>query len=131
MSHLHKNAHLIVSAIIVIAAAFMYGLNPETILPMVFEFKVEVLELKNIFRAVMGLYLAFASYWFFGVFNLTHWKYATITNVLFMGGLVFGRVVSTLFDGVSLQYSIGLLGELILLFWGIYNIRTKTDIIWD
>ncbi|CAM1372362.1 DUF4345 domain-containing protein [Tenacibaculum xiamenense] len=127
MSHLHKNAHLFVSAVIVLAAALVYGLNPEKILPMFFEFKVEVLELKNIFRAVMGLYLAFAGYWFYGIFNSDHWKYSTITNVLFMGGLAFGRLISTIFDGVSLQYSLGLIGELILLLWGIYNLKTKTD----
>ena len=125
MSHLHKNAHLLVSAIIVIAAAFIYGLHPEKILPLFFGFKVEVLELINIFRAVMGLYLAFAGYWFLGVLNKCHWKNATITNVLFMGGLVFGRVLSTIFDGISLKYRIGLIGELILLLWGIYNLKNK------
>ena len=125
MSDLHKNAHLLVSAIIVVAAAFIYGLNPEKILPVFLGFNVEVLELKNIFRAVMGLYLAFAGYWFFGVLNRYHWKNATITNVLFMGGLVFGRVISTVFDGISLKYSIGLIGELILFLWGVYNLRKK------
>ena len=52
-----KNLHLIVSALIVIPVAFAYGIIPEKVLPF------WILKLKPkfaVFRAIMGLYLAFS-----------------------------------------------------------------------
>ncbi|MEL7121557.1 MAG: DUF4345 domain-containing protein [Bacteroidota bacterium] len=118
-----KSLHLAISAIIIAGVALIYGFNPSKILPLLFEFKAENLELKNIFRAMMGMYLGFAIYWSIGVLKSDHWKSATISNVIFMGGLAFGRLVSTIFDGISNQFIIGLILELLLMFWGIYNLR--------
>ena len=120
---LYKNLHLGSSAIIVLCVAFMYGLNPSKILPFVFDFKVESLELKNVFRAIMGLYLGFVAYWTIGILKPHHWRNATITNIIFMGGLAFGRIVCTVFDGISSQYMAGLILELIFMFWGVLNLK--------
>lgn len=120
-----KRLHLLVSASIVIVVGLIYGLNPSKILPLVFGFEVEDLELKNIFRAIMGLYLAFAIYWILGAFKADYWKRATILNVLFMGGLAFGRIISTIFDGFSEQFFKGLILELIFLIWGIFNLNIE------
>ena len=70
-------------------------------MPFIFGFEVENLELKNIFRAIMGLYLAIGTYWIIGIVKPKHWQIATITNVLFMSGLAFGRILSTFLDGYS------------------------------
>jgi len=126
MSQALKNLHLLISAIVVFLAAIVYGGNPEVILPLFFDFEVHNLELKNIFRAVGGLYIAFAGYWIYGLWKPSHWRSATISNVLFMSGLVFGRTVSTLLDGVSTQYTIGLSLELLMVVWGLYNLKQES-----
>lgn len=54
MSKLPQNLHLGVSSFIVLLMAFVYGANPSGILPYIFGFEVEDIELKNIFRAIMG-----------------------------------------------------------------------------
>ena len=104
----------------------MYGANPEKVLPYFFDFEVSNLELKNIFRAIMGLYIAFALYWIYGIKNQAHWKNATLSNILFMGGLAFGRLISTVIDGISVQYGIGMVLELAVMVWGILNLKHHT-----
>lgn len=118
-----KNLQLGISAVVVIFASFIYGANPSEFLPYVLGFEVQNLELKNIFRAIMGLYLAFGMYWIIGIKNPKYWQGATISNILFMGGLAFGRLISTIIDGVSIQYSIGMVLETLFLLWGLYNLR--------
>ncbi len=118
-----KNLQLGLSACAVIAVGLVYGLYPAKIIPVVLGFEVEALELKNIFRAMMGLYMAVGVYWIIGIVHTDHWRSATLSNVIFMGGLAFGRLVSTIFDGVSLPYTVGLLLELIFMAWGIYNLK--------
>jgi len=123
MSKLPKNLHLLLSALIVILMAFVYGGAPSVILPYIFGFEVQDLELKNIFRAIMGIYLVFGGYWIYGVFKKNHWRSATLINVLFMLGLASGRLISTIVDGWSPQYGAGMLAETVLVFWGIWNLR--------
>ncbi len=118
-----KNIHLASSAIIVISVGFIYGAAPHIILPEIFGFTVEDLELKNIFRAIMGLYFLFGIYWIIGVWKQSYWHGATISNIIFMGGLAMGRFISTILDGWSPQYGIGMILELIYMFWGLYNIK--------
>lgn len=126
MSKLPKNTHLILSACIVLTMAFVYGANPSVILLEVFGFEVQDLELKNIFRAIMGIYLAIGGYWVFGIMKPNHWRPATLVNVLFMGGLAFGRLVSTVIDGWSPQYGAGMIAEAVLMGWGIWNLKFYT-----
>ena len=118
-----RNLHLGLSAVIVFGVALIYGLNPAKILPLIFDFDVEDLELKNIFRAIMGLYIGFAIYWIIGIRKVEYWRSATVSNIIFMGGLALGRIISTVLDGISTQYTIGLILELIAMVWGIYNLK--------
>jgi thiol:disulfide interchange protein len=119
-----KNLHLTISTIIITSIAFVYGLFPHDILPQFFDFKVESTDLKQVFRAMMGLYLGMVALWLIGIFKPSHWKTATIANVLFMIGLAFGRIISLVMDGIpSIAFSIGLALELILALWGIKNLN--------
>ena len=90
---------------------------------LIFNFRVDELELQNIFRAIMGLYFGFAIYWIIGIRKSKYWEAATLSNVIFMGGLATGRLISTILDGVSLQWLIGLILEFFMMAWGIYNLR--------
>ncbi len=123
MDKIPKNLHLTVSAIVVLTAALVYGAKPNEILPLIFDFRVDNLELKNIFRAIMGLYMGFAIFWIIAIRKPRLWRSATLSNVVFMGGLAFGRLLSTVLDGISLQYTVGLLLESLVMFWGIWNLR--------
>jgi hypothetical protein len=125
-SHLNKkNLHLIFSALAVIIIGLTYGLAPNMILPIFFDFNVETTDLNNVFRAIMGLYLALGAYWIVGILNPNHWRPAALMSVIFMGGLAFGRVISILFDGIpSLPFSIGTILEILFVLWGIRNLKS-------
>ena len=119
-----KNLHLIISSLIVIPVAFGYGIMPEKVLPVFLDFKVETKDLHNVFRAIMGLYLAFSVFWILGIFKSNYWYAATLSNMLFMLGLACGRIVSLLLDGMpSLVFFVGTIGELILALYAFYQLK--------
>lgn len=121
---LRKNLHLILSVLIVIPASLFYGLFPDEALPVLFDFEVQTTDLKNVFRAILGLYLAFSTVWILGIFQVSFWKIATVSNVVFMFGLVFGRMLSMILDGIpSPAFAIGIIGELILGLFAFYQYR--------
>ena len=119
-----KNLHLIISTLIVVPVAFTYGILPNKILPLFLDFKVETKDLHNVFRAIMGLYLAFSVFWILGIFKSNYWYAATLSNMLFMLGLACGRIVSLLLDGMpSLVFFVGKIGELILALYAFYQLK--------
>ncbi len=122
-----KNLNLLLSGFIVIIAGFVYGGHPSYLMPLLLDFQVEALELKNMLRAVMGIYVGIGIFWLLGAYRKKLWYAATLSNVLFMGGISFGRIVSTLFDGVSIQFTPALILELLFFGWGLYNLRKYPD----
>jgi hypothetical protein len=119
-----KNLHLVISIVIIVPVALTYGLLPCGFLENIFHIKFENIELSGIFRALMGLYIAMTIFWTVGIFKHGFWIAATLSNVLFMSGLAFGRLVSILFDGIpSPVFLVGLIGEMLLAAWGIFNLR--------
>ena len=121
---IRKNLHLIISVLIVIPAALFYGLFPNETLPILFDFEVQSTDLKNVFRAILGLYLAFSALWVLGILKSDFWKMATLSNFIFMIGLVFGRMLSMVLDGIpSPAFSYGISGELILAIFALYQYR--------
>jgi len=121
---IRKNLHLIISVLIVIPAALFYGLFPNETLPVLFDFEVQSTDLKNVFRAILGLYLAFSALWVLGILKSDFWKMATLSNFIFMIGLVSGRMLSMVLDGIpSPAFSYGIIGELILAIFALYQYR--------
>ena len=119
-----KNLHLIISVLIVVPVAFVYGIIPDKALPVFLDFKVETTDLNNVFRAIMGLYLAFSCLWIIGIFKSNYWYAATLSNMLFMLGLACGRIVSLLVDGIpSIVFFVGTIGELILPLYTFYQLK--------
>lgn len=122
-----RNLHLGISATIVGIVGLSYGICPSILLPFLFDFKVESVDLSHVFRAMMGLYLGFASFWIIGIFKFEHWRNATLSNIIFMGGLAFGRMVSILVDGIpSVLFLIGTVMEILFMLWGIKNLRIRS-----
>lgn len=95
-----SNLHLTISILIVVTVAFVYGFKPD----LWFDVKVKSIDEVNIYKAIMGTYIAFSSLWFVGIIREKFWQMATISNFLFMLGLAFGRMISLLFDGIPSRY---------------------------
>lgn len=60
---MNKNLHLFLSGSIVIIAGCVYGGHPSYLMPIILDFQVEALELKNMLRAVMGIYIGIGTFW--------------------------------------------------------------------
>lgn len=121
---LKKNLHLLLSACILLIVAIVYGFNIFSILDNLLLLPARTVDLSNILKAIMGIYLGMASFWIIGIAKPILWHAATISNILFMGGLVLGRSISLLTDGKpSLIFVIGMLGELLLAIIGIYYLQ--------
>jgi hypothetical protein len=120
-----KHLHLGISAMVVILAGLAYGAFPAQFLPILFDFEVKTVDLLNVFRAIMGLYIGLAMYWTYGIINPVHWRSATIVCTIFMGGLALGRFVSMAIDGIpSLAFAIGAWLELAFMVWGLINLKS-------
>jgi hypothetical protein len=78
---------------------------------------------------MMGLYLGISSIWIIGISKPKFWTMATLTNIIFMGGLALGRLLSLVLDGLpSIYFVIGLILELTLAFWGVRNLKKYSAI---
>ncbi|WP_299115713.1 DUF4345 domain-containing protein [uncultured Winogradskyella sp.] len=114
--------HLIISVIIVAPVAIIYGFFPD----LEFDLFPKTIDKYSFYKAIMGLYLAFSIIWILGVFKSSYLKIALISNITFMLGLGFGRLISLFTDGVPTQgYLIGTFLELFLGFYGIGVISSK------
>ena len=109
--------HLIISVLIVVPVAFIYGFQPD----FNFDIHLQTIDEHNQFKAIMGLYLGFSALWIIGIFKATYLKIAIITNIIFMLGLGFGRIVSLFLDGTPTSaYVFGTIAELFLGFYGVW-----------
>ena len=119
-----KNFHLIISTLIVASIAIVYGFQPN----MVFDVSINSIDEANIFKAIMGLYLAFSMLWILGIFQINLWKIATVSNIVFMLGLAFGRVISILLDGIpTTVFVVGTVGELVLGLFAYYQLKRQPN----
>ena len=117
-----KNLHLLISVLIVIPVGFIYGFHPN----LIFEVHLNSIDETTIFKAIMGLYFSFSLLWIIGILKPTFWKTATLSNLIFMLGLAFGRLISILFDGMpSTIFVLGTIGELFLGLYGWYVLQSK------
>jgi Domain of unknown function (DUF4345) len=117
-----KNLHLIISVLLLAPIAFAYGIAPCTLIPALFNFTTAAIDLQNIFRAMMGLYIGMVIIWVIGIFKPAYWETATIVNIFFMSGLALGRLVSFAVDGMpSGSLVIGFFAEALLAVLGYIN----------
>lgn len=119
-----KNLHLIISIFTITLVGVVYGLIPNGFLKNIFQFKFENTDLSTIFRAMMGLYIGMATFWLIGIVKPQFWVAATLSNILFMGGLAMGRILSIILDGTpSCVFLLGLTIEFLFSIWGIINLK--------
>ncbi len=114
--------HLIISILIVVPVAFLYGFNPSS----EFDIHLDTIDELNAFKAIMGLYLGFSILWVLGLFRKNYLKLALVSNMIFMLGLGFGRLLSLVIDGTpTFAYIFGTFGELILGFYGLWVLKSS------
>ena len=114
--------HLIISVLIVVPVSFVYGFNPSS----EFDIHLNTIDEHNFFKAIMGLYLGFSALWILGVFKADYLKLALITNIIFMLGLGFGRILSWFIDGSpTFGYQFGTFSELFLGFYGLWVMKYR------
>ena len=114
--------HLIISVLIVVSVSLVYGFNPSS----AFDIHLNTVDEHNFFKAIMGMYLGFSIVWIYGVFKVDYLKLATVTNIVFMLGLGFGRLLSWFMDGTpTLGYQFGMFAELFMGFYGLWVLNSK------
>ena len=117
-----NKTHLIISVLIVVPVAFVYGFNPGS----EFDINLNTIDEHNFFKAIMGLYLGFSFLWILGIFKVNYLKLALVTNTIFMLGLGFGRVLSWCIDGTpTFGYQFGAFAELFLGFYGLWVLKSN------
>jgi hypothetical protein len=117
-----QKIHLIISILIVIPVAFIYGFDINSQL----EIFPKTVDEHNFFKAIMGIYLGFSVLWILGIFKKNYLRAALISNLIFMLGLGFGRLLSFALDGLpSDAYLFGTTGELVLGFYGVWVLTNK------
>ena len=119
-----KNLHLIIGSNIVIPAGLCYGLAPDW----AFGITDTSPTLHSVLKAVMGLYVAFALFWIVGIVKSNYWEPATWSSLLFMWGLVVGRIVAWILMGMSaLIFVLGIVGEFVLGLYAALQLRTYSS----
>jgi len=114
--------HLVISVIVVILVAIIYGFFPDLELDLF----PKTIDEHNFYKAIMGLYLAFSVVWLLGVFKNSYLKIALVSNIAFMLGLGFGRLLSLVVDGLpTYGYLLGTFAELFLGCYGIWVLNNK------
>lgn len=113
--------YLLLSAVGLLPIALSYGINPSALLPELMDLQFSGTNMVHVFRAVMGLYLGMAALWLAGSlrggFLL---RTALISEVVFMGGLAAGRLLSLVVDGrPSAIFLVYTASELLLTLWGL------------
>jgi hypothetical protein len=95
-----KQAFLILAFVMVSIIALLYGVSPQWFARTFLGVVDLNLNVAHILRAVMGLYLGLGLFWLFAVSSTKHRNTAVLTTVVFAAGLVSGRMVSLVADGI-------------------------------
>ncbi|MFK5974417.1 MAG: DUF4345 domain-containing protein [Flavobacteriaceae bacterium] len=120
-----KNVHLLVSLTIVVPTAIIYG-SP-SILSEQLDIQVNTIDLSNLLKAIMLLYLGISLVWILGIWKTKYWERATQLNILFMLTLATGRLLSMVIDGLPTEgYIFGILAEFSIGLFSVYQLKKYT-----
>jgi len=117
--------YLIFSAVGLLPIALSYGVDPNRILPKLLQIQPVEPGVIHIFRAIMGLYLATIVLWLLGAIRGGRlMRTALISEIVFMVGLVAGRILDLLVAGwpspMLIAYAVA---ELVLAACGIFCLK--------
>ena len=116
-----KQAYLVLSSIVVAVIALMYGLSPQWFARSFLGVRDLDVNLAHILRAVMGLYVGFGLFWLFSALGNRSSNNAVLTTLIFAAGLVSGRIISLVADGLPspllVGYTVAELAILPVAYW--------------
>ncbi|MGI9240733.1 MAG: DUF4345 domain-containing protein, partial [Verrucomicrobiales bacterium] len=96
-----KKALLVTSFGTISVIGLLYGISPKWFFKtFLVDSQVPGIDQAHILRAVMGLYLGLGGFWLFSAFSDKYRDAGIIVLAVFCGGLVTGRILSVLFDGM-------------------------------
>jgi len=108
----------------VFPVALTYGVNPQVTLAYLYDIEVNSVNLSNIFRAIMGLYIALNIFWVIGAFKNTLLLPAMWSLTIFMTGIGLGRLLSLIIDGTPYPALIlNMILEFIFAIFGFFFIK--------
>ena len=84
----------------VFPVSLIYGGNPVVSMPNFYGIEVDTINLSNILRAVMGLYIALCIFWVIGARYEKLRLPALWSLTIFMTGIASGRFLSLILDGM-------------------------------
>ena len=84
----------------VFPVSLLYGGNPAVSMPNFYDIEVDTVNLSNILRAVMGLYIALCVFWVIGARYEKLRLPALWSLAIFMTGIASGRTLSLILDGM-------------------------------
>tara|TARA_B100000809_G_C14921770_1_gene453647 strand:- start:127 stop:459 length:333 start_codon:yes stop_codon:yes gene_type:complete len=100
----------------------IYGAS--SILPEQLDLQVYTIDLANMLKANMCLYIGISLIWILGIWKTEYWKRATELNIIFMLTLATGRALSMIMDGLSTGgYIFGIIAEFALGIYSIYQLK--------
>jgi len=122
MNSFFKNLHLLISVLIVLPTGIIYGLP--SILSQRLNIQVNTIDLSNMLKAIMCIYIGVSIIWFIGIWKKEYWKRATELNILFMLTLAIGRALSMIIDGLPTSgYIFGIIAEFSIGIYSIYQLK--------
>ena len=96
-----KKLLLIFATGTIMVIALLYGVSPQWFFEsFLVESQKPTLDQSHILRAVMGLYLALGGFWLYCAFSDKFRDAGVIVLAVFCGGLVAGRILSVIVDGM-------------------------------
>lgn len=119
-----KQYYLLLVASVTCVVALIYGANPQWLAQSVLGMDDIHVNFAHVLRAVMGLYFAFAVFWFMAAFSERHRSTAVLSTVVVPGGLAVGRLISLAVDGMPAGLLLFYTGaELVLFVFAIWIYR--------
>ena len=115
-----KKLFLMNSFVSVLIIGLLYGISPAWFARQFLNVPEMTVDFAHILRALMCLYIALGVFWLVAAFNDKYRNPAILTTVIFAGGLMVGRVMSVILDGVP--------SPLLLLYHGIEVMLTPIAI---
>ena len=96
-------------------------------MPKQLDIQVNTIDLSNMLKAIMFLYLGISIVWILGIWKPKYWKTATQLNILFMLSLAAGRALSMVVDGIPTQgYIFGIIAEFVIGIYSVFQLKKYT-----
>jgi hypothetical protein len=121
-----KKLFLLFAGVGLATIGLSYGVVPATLLPKLFGFSVDNINLIHISRAIMFAYFGVSAFWVYSAFKPKLNDAAIVAVIFFMTVLALGRILSIVLDGMPHWLLVLYVGaELGIAGMGLWVLRTS------